>query len=143
MPIPVEDSVLNDLVEKAKDYALMHGKLLISCKLMIQETISLTGICMRRKDAFDRDALHFAPFLLFPSPFPRQEFEKALEIQTVLNELMHKVAHDRDFLESTLANTVTVDDFTKRLLDIHRKVWDEGLAQVSGSTLYSSSVRGI
>ena len=26
---------------------------------------------MRRKDAYDRDALHFAPFVLFPSPFPR------------------------------------------------------------------------
>ena len=31
----------------------------------------ITGICMRRKDAYDRDALHFAPFVLFPSPFPR------------------------------------------------------------------------
>ena len=48
---------------------------------------------MRRKDAFDTDALHFAPFVLFPSPFPRQEFNKAIEIQTVLNELMHKVSN--------------------------------------------------
>ena len=29
---------------------------------------------MRRKDAYDRDALHFAPFVLFPSPFPRSKF---------------------------------------------------------------------
>ena len=28
---------------------------------------------MRRKDAYDRDALHFAPFVLFPSPFPRSK----------------------------------------------------------------------
>ena len=46
---------------------------------------------MRRKDQFDRDALHFAPFVLFPSSFPRNEFNKALRLQTVLNELMHKV----------------------------------------------------
>ena len=32
---------------------------------------------MRRKDAYDRDALHFAPFVLFPSPFPRSQFSTA------------------------------------------------------------------
>ena len=36
---------------------------------------------MRRRDAFDRDALHFAPFLLLPSPFPAKEFQKALGLQ--------------------------------------------------------------
>ena len=86
---------------------------------------------MRRKDAFDRDALHFAPFLLLPSPFPAQEFVKAMGIQPILNELMHKVAHDRDFLTSTLEETIKVDAFTKRLFDIFETVWGEGLAQVT------------
>ena len=85
---------------------------------------------MRRKDAFDRDALHFAPFLLLPSPFPAQEFVKALEIQPVLNELMHKVAHDKEFLTMTLQDTIKVDAFTKRLFDIYETVWAEGLTQV-------------
>lgn len=92
--IPLDPETLNDVVEKAKDFCLMHG------------------ICMRRKGAFDRDALHFAPFLLLPSPFPRQEFNRAVELQPVLNELMHKVAHDNDFLKETLEKTITVDDFT-------------------------------
>ena len=48
---------------------------------------------MRRKDAFDVDALHFAPFVLFPSPFPKNEFSKAVKLQTILNELMHKVQY--------------------------------------------------
>ena len=87
---------------------------------------------MRRKDKFDRDALHFAPFMLLPSPFPRQEFNRALELQTVLNELMHKVAHDNAFLKETLAKTITVDDFTGKLFEIHQKMIDEGgSAQVS------------
>merc|ERR1712029_789465 len=95
-------------VEKAKDFCLMHG------------------ICMRRKDAFDRDALHFAPFLLLPSPFPRQEFKRAQELQTLLNELMHKVAHDNDFLEATLSKTIEVDEFTGRLFKIHQQILSEG-----------------
>ena len=85
---------------------------------------------MRRRDAYDRDALHFAPFLLFPSPFPEKEFQRAIDLQTVLNELMHKVAHDNEFLRKTLARTIEVDDFTRRLYQIHEKVQSEGLAQV-------------
>ena len=45
---------------------------------------------MRQKAKFDRDALHFAPFVLLPSPFPKDEYYKAVSLQTVLNELMHK-----------------------------------------------------
>merc|ERR1711963_1000880 len=85
--LPIPQDQLDDLVEKAKDYALMHG------------------ICMRRKDAYDRDALHFAPFVLFPSPFPREEFHKAVALQTTLNELMHHVAHNDDFLREALKHT--------------------------------------
>jgi len=112
--LPFDAKTLNDVVEKAKDFCLMHG------------------ICMRRKDAFDRDALHFAPFLLLPSPFPRQEFKRAQELQTLLNELMHKVAHDNDFLEATLSKTIEVDEFTGRLFKIHQQILSEGgSAQVS------------
>ena len=85
---------------------------------------------MRRKDAYDRDSLHFAPFVLFPSPFPKQEFARSLELQPILNELMHKVAHDREFLTKTLQNTIQVDDFTRRLFEIYETVQNEGVAQV-------------
>ena len=79
-----------------------------------------------------RSYFDFAPFLLLPSPFPRQEFDRALELQPVLNELMHKVAHDFDFLRETLSKTITVDDFTAKLYEIHQKIIDEGgSAQVS------------
>eukprot|EP00092_Neocalanus_flemingeri_P069964 GFUD01085827.1.p1 GENE.GFUD01085827.1~~GFUD01085827.1.p1 ORF type:complete len:481 (+),score=152.43 GFUD01085827.1:71-1513(+) len=108
IPLPIPDDQLEDLVDKAKDYALMHG------------------ICMRQKDNFDRDALHFAPFVLFPTPFPRDEYRKSVELQTVLNELMHKVAHDYDFLKETLNHTIKVDEFTGRLWNIYETIMGEG-----------------
>ena len=99
-------------------------------------TIFFARICMRRKDAFDRDALHFAPFLLLPSPFPRKEFQRAQELQTLLNELMHKVAHDNEFLEETLCKTIEVDEFTGRLFKIHKQIQSEGgSAQVSWNAI--------
>jgi len=99
------------------------------------------GICMRQRGPdgkFDRDALHFAPFLLFPTPFPREEFHKAVELQTVLNELMHKVAHDYDFLKESLKYTIQVDDFTRRLFEIYEKVTAEGPVQDMDLGLFRS-----
>ena len=39
---------------------------------------------------------------------------------------MHKVAHDNDFLKETLKQTIEVDEFTKRLYDIHQTIQNEG-----------------
>ena len=58
---------------------------------------------MRRKEQFDRDALHFAPFMLFPSPFPGDEFEKAVNLQVVVNELMHKVSKSYQDAKTSLS----------------------------------------
>ncbi len=89
---------------------------------------------MRRPDSptLDPDSMSVAPFLLLPSPFPGAEFRRAASVQTSLNRLMHRVAHDRKFLSDTLSATVAVDDFTGGLFKIFVKVWDEGLAQVRG-----------
>jgi glutathione synthase len=57
---------------------------------------------MRSKLNFSKDSLQFAPFVLLPSTFPQEEFNKAMEIQIILNELVHKVAHDNEFLSSSL-----------------------------------------
>ena len=55
---------------------------------------------------------------------------QAIKLQPVLNELMHRVSHDRAFLTETLSHTIKVDDFTGRLFKIYEQVWDEGLVQV-------------
>ena len=91
IPIPIPDDKLEELVEKAKDFALMHGKRLWKLKSEINDFLYFLGICMRQKNNFDRDALHFAPFVLLPTPFPRDEYEKSISLQPILNELMHKV----------------------------------------------------
>ncbi|PNF30929.1 Glutathione synthetase [Cryptotermes secundus] len=109
--LPLENEILEDIVDKAKDWALMHG----------------AG--MRSKVNFSKDSLQFAPFILLPSTFPREEFNKATEIQIILNELIHKVAHDYGFLSSSLKSTVEVDEFTSRLFKIYETVHNEGTAQ--------------
>ncbi|XP_039747500.1 glutathione synthetase-like isoform X3 [Pararge aegeria] len=111
IPLPVEHKLLVTVIEKAKDWALMHG------------------VGMRDRKHFTKDAIQIAPFVLLPSPFPQTEFNKAVELQPILNELMHKVAHDDEFLTRTLQNALQVDEFTASLFDIWVKVRDEGMAQ--------------
>ncbi|XP_065084778.1 glutathione synthetase-like isoform X2 [Ochlerotatus camptorhynchus] len=111
IPIPIEEECLLEVIEKAKDWAIMHGA------------------AMRSKNNFSPDALQFAPFILTPSSFPRKEFEKAVELQVTLNELMHYVAHDEEFLKETLRNTIQVDAFTGALFEIYETVLKEGISQ--------------
>jgi len=113
LPIPLDlpKTELEELIDKAKDWALMNG------------------MCLRSKVNFNRDALQFAPFALFPSPFPREEFQNACDIQIILNTLIHRVAYDYDFLKETLQETIKVDDFTKNLFEIYETVHKEGAAQ--------------
>ncbi|KAF2890766.1 hypothetical protein ILUMI_15407, partial [Ignelater luminosus] len=111
VPIPLPEIQLKEIIEKAKDWALMHG------------------IAMRSKAKFSPDVLQFAPFILFPSAFPRREFQKAVEIQPILNELMHHVAHNPEFLKSSLKETVQVDEFTGNLFKIYETVLEEGITQ--------------
>jgi len=108
---PIDEKTLVELTQKSKDWAIMHGA------------------AMRSKTNFSPDSLNFAPFILTPSSFPRKQFERALKIQTVLNELTHLIAHDEEFLRKTLADTITVDEFTGNLFKIYEKVLSEGISQ--------------
>lgn len=99
--IPAAETCFDELIAKAKDYALMHG----------------AGI--RSRENFNPDVLQFVPFTLTPSPFPRQEFEKVVDLQATWNELMHAVANDDEFLRKTLSSTIKVDDFTAKLYEIY------------------------
>ncbi|XP_075985779.1 glutathione synthetase-like isoform X2 [Anticarsia gemmatalis] len=120
IPLPIEQKTLVNVIEKAKDWALMHG------------------VGMRDRKHFNKDVIQIAPFALLPSPFPKAEFEKAVELQPILNELMHKVAHDDDFLMNTLQNALQVDEFTANLYDIWMKVRKEQVTQSLSLGLFRS-----
>ncbi|XP_055303782.1 glutathione synthetase-like isoform X2 [Sitodiplosis mosellana] len=115
IPFPIDEETLNEVISKAKDWAIMHGA------------------AMRSKADFSEDSVQFAPFILLPTLFPRREFEKAVRLQPILNELMHWVAHDTEFLRETLANTIKVDEFTRNLFNIYEKILADESAQETRS----------
>jgi len=122
VPIDFDEKTLEDVVSKAKDWAVMHG----------------AG--MRSKAAYNPDSLNVAPFVLLPSPFPRREFEKAIKLQPLINELVHKIACNHEFLEEVLSVTITVDPFTAGLYNIYKQVREEGVSQAVALGLIRNDV---
>ena len=65
------------------------------------------GAGMRYKNNYNPEILEMAPFFLLPSPFPRRDFEAVTEMQPHINILMHKIAHDYEFLKHCLEKLVS------------------------------------
>lgn len=113
VPLPIQENDLTDIVSKSKDWALMHG------------------ISMRSKTNFTEDGVQISPFILVPTAIPRQEFVKVVELQTTLQELLHKIANNKEFINDCYKDIVEADDFSARLYKMYEQVEEEGTVQVS------------
>ncbi|XP_018054761.1 PREDICTED: glutathione synthetase-like isoform X2 [Atta colombica] len=109
--LPLSEDKLKESVDKAKDWALIHG------------------ISMRSKTNFNKDQVQLLPVTLLPSSFPEKSFLTVKNVQTILNELIHKVAHDKEFLTSSLKSTIQADPFTAKLFHIYETVYEKGFSQ--------------
>ena len=100
--LPLNRAELETVIEKSKDFALLHG------------------LCYRSPKITDnRNLIHFIPFMLFPTAFPESQFKKAIRLQKLFNEIMCKIANNPDFLLQSLLKIVHQDAFTKRLFDVY------------------------
>lgn len=74
---------------------------------------------MRSRVSFNKNQVQVLPFTLLPSSFPRKNFEKAKNIQILLNELIHKVAYNNDFLTESLKRYIKLITFTYKYTYIY------------------------
>ncbi|KAI9312645.1 glutathione synthase [Dichotomocladium elegans] len=118
MKYPPEQSARDRqaILTDAIDWALAHG-------LIVRPTVE--------KQAYfhNQSAATHAPFALYPTPFPRSEFEKAKGLQQPWNTLIHKLSTDDALIAETMDSLGGVDTFMQRLYDIYLKVKEEGVAQ--------------
>ncbi|TPX31680.1 glutathione synthase [Synchytrium microbalum] len=70
-----------------------------------------------------------APFTLHPSCIPRLAYDRTRELQPLLQKLTDLASRDPHFLLDALEDVAKVDDFTSRLLQIHRHVLEHGTTQ--------------
>ena len=67
------------------------------------------------------------PTALFPSAFPAEQFQLAIELQQLFNELYFRVSLDHGFLLNAFQDVIKGDPFIKRHVDIMQKVYEEGI----------------
>ncbi|CAG9813355.1 unnamed protein product [Phaedon cochleariae] len=120
IPLPIPNELLQETVSKSKDWMVAHG------------------CAMRKKNDYSEDTVQIVPFIVLPSTIPRKEFNKVVRLQTVLNELMHRVAHDHTFLEECFKDAIEVDDFSANLFKIYEAVREEGICQAISVGLFRS-----
>lgn len=107
------------LLESATDYALTSGLVYRPPPTSDSASPSLTSV------------IH-APYSLLPTPFPRQLFAQAQELQPLYNALYAHVAMDHQFLHQVVGGAVAkVDEFQGRLYEMWKAVEAEGVRQVS------------
>ncbi|ORY87840.1 glutathione synthase [Protomyces lactucae-debilis] len=101
------------------------------------------GLVVRPQPSFLADnpggsVVVHAPVALHPSEFPKQAFDHAKEIQTGYNELYAKIANDEDFMSRIMAELAPVDDFMKKLWELHLTVKARGILQPLSLGLFRS-----
>ncbi|XP_072169603.1 glutathione synthetase-like [Diadema setosum] len=105
--LPLSADRLAELIEDIRDRAYAKGVLIRPSRLQ---------------------TVH-GPLALIPSTFPRHLFDKAMRLQADINLLMLGVSEDSDFLSMALKSVVPVDDFTRRLFEMHEQVREEGFVK--------------
>lgn len=80
-----------------------------------------------------------APFTVFPSPFPRNQFEKAKKICTAYGTLYSRIVTDRNWLED-IAKELSLSDpgFTGKLYQCLQDAEKKGISQPVGLALSRS-----
>lgn len=117
---PPSNDKQDELLHQARDYALSHA-IVYRPPLTSEESSSAS---------FETSVIH-APFALYPSPFPRQLFDLATDIQLTYSELYARISTDFDFLEQVIGGNVSkVDEFQGQLWKIAKAVREEGPVQV-------------
>lgn len=78
-----------ELLRDAIDWALAHG-------LVVRPTTD------KQQHFSNNSAVTHAPFALYPTPFPRAEFEKAKGLQQPWNKLIHSLSEDDELITEVM-----------------------------------------
>ncbi|KAL9053446.1 MAG: hypothetical protein Q9162_004749 [Coniocarpon cinnabarinum] len=138
-PPDLSDEQMRRLVDDVKDYQITHGSLIKLVREEEPHTVPAVPIGVS----------------LFPTPFPRHCFDRAVALQATCNKLYSSVAQDDAWLFEALKSLIAVDDFVRCLWDIKCAASQEGIVQdislgifrsdymLHGSTLQDATIKQV
>ncbi|CAN6329254.1 unnamed protein product [Urochloa humidicola] len=111
VPPAVDPAAAEEMARDAATWCALHG--LVVGDRADPRSATVPGV-----------GLVHAPFALLPAHLPEPFWRQACELAPIFNELVDRVSLDGKFLQDSLSKTRQVDDFTSRLLEIHRKMME-------------------
>lgn len=117
-PPEVSQDQLDHLVQTVKDWTIFNGLTVRPNPAFIQDEQNPNHVLATN-----------APVTLFPSPFPKKQFEQAQSLQKPYNELYANIANNEAWLGKIMQELIEVDDFLAQLWKIHLRVKEEGYVQ--------------
>jgi len=77
-------------------------------------------------DNIKRSTMIHCPFSLFPAQIPKSSYEAMVSVAPLFNRLADRISRDTKFINDTLVDAATNDEFTKKLLKIFNTVHADG-----------------
>uniref|UniRef100_A0A183C177 Glutathione synthetase n=1 Tax=Globodera pallida TaxID=36090 RepID=A0A183C177_GLOPA len=82
-----------------------------------------------RSNKYTNEVSVAPPLTLLPSPFPRELYEQAIDVQQSLNELYFRVSCDHEFLMEAYEEVIKGDPFHAKLIEVEKRIQKEGVKQ--------------
>ena len=116
-PEPVPEQPKIDIYEQIKTLTDEEKNV---CQEKINEIITslyTKGLIYKLKDS----GVKHLPTALYPSPIPRNLFEKIFFYQIAFNKILNKLSNDQQYLEKVLEPLAAKNTFIQKLLEISKK----------------------
>lgn len=106
----IKESKLEEYAIRVKDFCLANGNVsnkifIILLDLFMKFDLNYLGLICIENDQNSiktHNSAYPVPVTLFPTQFPKKQFDFAIEIQKHFNELVHNISNDSQFLKETL-----------------------------------------
>ncbi|KDO25173.1 glutathione synthetase [Saprolegnia parasitica CBS 223.65] len=78
------------------------------------------------------------PYCLLPVKFPKSQFDKGVALGPLFGTLVDRISEDPDWLHAQLQSVLAEDPFTRRLVELSKKVQAQGRAQPASLGIFRS-----
>eukprot|EP00045_Choanoeca_perplexa_P015534 m.196593 g.196593 ORF g.196593 m.196593 type:complete len:504 (-) comp17015_c0_seq11:3282-4793(-) len=125
--LDISEETLNHAAKQMTDYAMAQG---------------ITVEVKQDTPAFGRGKrFRTAPFAICPTPTPQAAFERARNVQPIVNELVVAVSQDDAMLTNSLRTTCQVDEFTAGIFKVYEAGKLAKMDQYGSKAIFANLIR--
>lgn len=119
--VPNEEQIIA-LLGQIQDWQINHGSLLKDVNSQTEHSVCSYPVGVS----------------VYPTPFPKLEFHRAMEMQSIYNELYMAIARDEEWLHDVTKELISTQPLANALWAIYRQSKAAGVVQEISAAIYRS-----